>query len=276
MPYEKLRSKSSEITQRYLQPITDDIVSYINGKLHLWKTQSNACIQNEIKDLGEELNDLCDSFEVQLNTAIDAFHYQSDSPKKPAKATIQQMIALANLDPSTVTSVGTDDNGIPWSQLVARTGSQLIINAALDAVFASGPAFRIAGVATALIIAVRANKTARQKAYQMGSGAIEALKKQINEMELTFKKTMIDQIDDMKNKATETTREVLAARQAEIDRLANEQQRSEAEQEAKKKELAGIADRMRKRIEELYALTYGKKPSDKEFEAFGASGTAVF
>ena len=276
LPIPKLRAKVEEIAKKHLQPITDDIVSYVNGKLEFWKTQCQACIQSDLKDLQSEVDDLSAEFELHMDEAISAFYPEEDKPKYTAKGAVQKAILNFYGDTDTQTEIAINNGEIPWSRFVAKTIGQIVVNNAIVAAIGGGLPGLIAMFAIdALIVAVKAKKNAQQKAYNMGAGAIKQLKEEIALQENTIKQDVIAQIKEMGNKFSIIPKEHLSARHSEVELLLAEQQRSVADREAKEKELVGLTSQMRMSIEDLFELIYGKKPSDKEFEALSTNGVVA-
>ena len=270
LPINALRNKAEEISKKHMQPLSDDLDVYIQSKMHLWQTQSGACIKSYADDLNDEIRTLCDEFDAHITASYAAFERKDSGTTRTTKGNIQNALAiLIGKDMSAVVDINNNGGSISWGQLAGKYVAQVVIDNVLYLIAPQAVLLKF-GI-DALIVAIRAKKSAQAKALAMGMAGIDGYKNELQANELQFKKSVIANIDEAKNKVSQVAKQNLESENLKVQQLANTHQQTKEEEEAMRGRLEAITGRMRGLIEELYALIYGKKPTEAEFNNLGTN-----
>ena len=95
LPINAIRNKAASISEKHLQPISDDLDTYIKNKMLTWKTQSSACIKPYADDLNAEINSLCDEFDAHVSASFAAFEMKGLSVQEKLKVVWDSLILYA-------------------------------------------------------------------------------------------------------------------------------------------------------------------------------------
>ena len=270
LPVDAIREKARKAAEEHMQPISEDLDTYIKNKMQLWKTKSGACIKPYADDLNAELNDLCEQFDAHIEASIASFEGGNTTTTRTAKGNLQTAIAiLIGKDMSAVVDINNAGGSISWGQLLSKFVSQGLIDYIL-LMMAPHAIFLKFGI-DALIVAVKAKQAAQQRALAMGEAAIEGYMGELKKRELSFKKSIIEDIDKTAESVSEVARKRLESEKEYVEQLAGEHARSEADENAIRERLQAIIDKMKLKIEDLYEMINGRRPSQAEFDNLGVN-----
>ena len=270
LPINAIRSKAENLSQKHLQPISDDLDTYIKNKMLTWKTQSSACIKPYADDLNAEISSLCDEFDAHVSASFAAFEIKGSPTNRSTKGNIQTAIAIfIGKDMDAVVDINNHGGSVSWGYLAGKFLGQTMIDSILVA-FAPEAVLLKFGI-DALIVAIKAKKNAQAKALMMGEAAIDNYKEELKKNELSFKKSIVDNIEETKGLISATALQNLESEKNTVAKLAKTQKKSKEDEDALIGRLDSITQSMREKIDELYKLIYGRVPTDAEFTKLGAN-----
>lgn len=268
LPNASIKKKAADNLQKHMKPISDDLDQFIKNKMQVWKTQSGACIKSYADDLNEEIKDLCEQFDGHIETSVAAFSGEKYNQNRTAKGGIQTAIALfLGKDMSAIVDISNSGGSVSWGQLAGKYIGQVMIDSILIALAPQAVLFKF-GI-DALIIVFKAKSAAQKRAVAIGEAGIDGYKELLKKNELTFKQSIIKNVDNTKKKISKPPMEMVESERAKVEQLASEHQKSAAEEKAIKDNLNTIGNQMHDKIESLYQLTFDRKPTEAEFNKLG-------
>ncbi|MEG0757153.1 MAG: hypothetical protein RR505_01995 [Raoultibacter sp.] len=179
------------------------------------------------------------------------------------KAGLQTLLALSNWDVSLAVE-GQAKGGMAWVEFAKRAAVQIALDMAVGMVF--GGVFLIPALIIELIsLKYRAGQTAEQLLTGIGNKAFEVLAEKIRDNELTFKEGIIGEFTVKGENVASTALNMVKDAENNMARLLNENDKDQKAADAENSRNEQNLMAMHERIDSVYTMLFGHKPSESEF-----------
>lgn len=266
LPIESLKKRFGN-QEEILRPLIKRVNAYIKEQLEAWSKRVPTMISRDISDLQKELDAQTADFDVTLDQAVNLFAYgNAKAPQSQGggiKAGLQTLLALSNWDVSLAVE-GQAKGGMAWVEFAKRAAVQIALDMAVGMVF--GGVFLIPALIIELIsLKYRAGQTAEQLLTGIGNKAFEVLAEKIRDNELTFKEGIIGEFTVKGENVASTALNMVKDAENNMARLLNENDKDQKAADAENSRNEQNLMAMHERIDSVYTMLFGHKPSESEF-----------
>lgn len=260
--------KNEKIEEVY-KPFVDAVKNYTKSQLQNWNERVPTVIDQDIRDMEDELDTKISDFAANLVAAENMFTYGQEkglgkSNDEGLKTGIQNIIAFVGNRDYSFMIENTAKGGTDWMSFAKRFAAQAGIDIAL-AVLTGGLFIPFKLFIEVVGTGYRANKMANDIIINLGNEAFTGLLKEIREREIEFKEQIIAEFDDRGVEIAAVARGVANDYQKNMDKLLNENKMSDEEMKTENERADSTLAQMRECIDAIYSELYGNKPTEVEF-----------
>lgn len=246
-----------------LKPVTDKVNSYIREQMEEWEKQVPTLIDQDMRDMSEDLGEAVEHFDLGLTETIGVFstgNVHSDGMKRGNP--LQTLIALSNWDVSLGIEALAGD-GMRWGDFLKRVGIQLGLDLGVALVFGA-PLLVPALIIEAVSMAIRGKQVGKKLLVQIGPKAFENLEKRIRENEMKIKGNIINKFQENGENLRSGALSLVEDQERSLKQILDERkQKGDVARREEQRENT-VMDAVRKRLDNVYQAVYGRAPSDDD------------
>ena len=262
-------TRNKEKVQEVYTPFVEAVEKYTKTQLHNWDTRVPTIIDQDIRDMEEELEVKISDFAENLVAAENMFAYgtvkgENNDTRSEMKTLTQNIISFVmNRDYSYMIE-NTAKGGSDWMSFAKRFAGQAAIDIVLS-VFTGGLFIPIKLFLEIISTGYRAKKMANDILIDLGNKMFGGHLEGIKDHEVEFKEGIINEFANKGNEVAATANRLVADRKDNMNKILNENKMSDSEAKAEDERADSTLSQMHGCIDAVYKELYGRTPTEAEF-----------
>ncbi len=262
-------TRKSEKVEEVYKPFIESVQNYTKSQLQNWNDRVPTVIDQDIRDMEDELDTKISDFASNLVAAQNMFTYGTEksgerSKDESLKTGIQNIVAFVGNRDYSFMIENTAKGGTDWMTFAKRFAAQAGIDIAL-ALLTGGLFIPIKIFLEIIATGYRANKMANDIIIRLGNEAFSNLLTSIKEKEVEFKEDIISEFEERGVEIASAATNLANDYKANMDKLLNENKLSEAEAKAENDRADSTLAQMHSCIDAIYTELYGQALTEQEF-----------